>query len=360
MIGSDLRYAWRSLSHQKLGTGLVIGMLALGIGATVAVFSLINGLFLRPFPFPEPERLVYINEAAPKWNLEQTGVSYADFVIWHRDQQAFEAIALYDETAFNVATNDGADRMNGAAVTMDFLKVLGLQPVLGRSFTLEETQPNGPRVTMIGEALWRERFGGRHDVLGKELRLNSRIYTVVGVLPRAAEFPGGVRLWVPMQNNPTDRDGYSYDGLGRLKPGISVEQAGADLLRVQQAIFEAHDKERIVSPFTRDLRAQFTREFGTVASTLGAAVTLLLVVACANVAALMLARALARRREIGIRLAVGASRARLLRQLLAENILLSIAGGALGLAVGHWAIHLPPRYLIRRRPGRLSLSTHGW
>jgi predicted permease len=340
MLGSDLRYAWRALTHQKLGSSLVIGMLALGIGSTVAVFSLINGLFLRPFPFPEPERLVYINESAPKWNLEQTGVSYADFVIWHRDQQAFEAIALYDETAFNVATDDGADRMNGAAVTMDFLKVLGLQPVLGRSFTVDETKPNGPRVTMIGEAVWHERFGGRADVLGKELRLNSRVYTVVGVLPKAAEFPGGVRLWVPMQNNPTDRDGYSYDGLGRLKPGITVEQAGADLLRVQQQIFDQHDKERVVSPFTRDLRAQFTREFGTVASTLGAAVALLLVVACANVAALMLARALARRREIGIRLAVGASRMRLLRQLLVENILLSVAGGALGLLIGHWAIQV--------------------
>ena len=340
MIGSDLRYAWRSLTHQKLGTSLVIGMLALGIGSTVAVFSLINGLFLRPFPFPEPERLVYINQTAPKWNLEQTGVSFADFSVWHRDQQAFEAIALYDETAFNVATDEGADRMNGAGVTIDFLKVLGLQPLLGRSFTVEETQPNGPRVTMIGEALWHERFGGRADVLGKELRLNSRVYTVIGVLPKAAEFPGRVRLWVPMQENPTNRDGYSYDGLGRLKPGISVEQAGADLLRVQQLIFEQHDKERIVSPFTRDLRAQFTRDYDTVASTLGAAVALLLIVACANVAALMLARALARRREIGIRLAVGASRARLLRQLLVENILLSIAGGVAGLALGHWAIQL--------------------
>jgi putative ABC transport system permease protein len=351
MIGSDLRYAWRSLSHQKLATGLVVGMLALGIGATVAVFSLINGLFLRPFPFPEPERLVYINEAAPKWNLEQTGVSYADFTLWHRDQQAFEAIALYDETAFNVATDQGADRMNGASVTIDFLKVLGLQPLLGRSFTVEETKPNGPRVAMIGEALWHERFGGRADVLGKELRLNSRVYVVVGVLPKAAEFPGGVRLWVPMQNNPTDRDGYSYDGLGRLKPGITVEQAGADLLRVQQQIFEQHDKERVVSPFTRDLRAQFTREFGTVASTLGVAVALLLVVACANVAALMLARALARRREIGIRLAVGASRVRLLRQLLVENILLSVAGGALGLVVGHWAIQLLITSLPDQAPG---------
>jgi predicted permease len=340
MLGSDLRYAWRSLSHQKLGTGLVVGMLALGIGATVAVFSLINGLFLRPFPFPEPDRLVYINQTAPKWNLEQTGVSYADFVVWHRDQQAFEAIGLYDETAFNVAGEQGADRLNGAAVTMDFLKVLGLQPLLGRSFTVEETSPDGPRVAMIGEALWRERFGGRADVLGQQLRLNSRVYTVIGVLPRAAEFPGGVRLWVPMQNNPVARDGYSYEGLGRLRPGFTIEQAGTDLMRVQQQIFAEHDKERIVSPFTRSLREQFTRDYGTIASTLGAAVALLLAVACANVAALMLARALARRREIGIRLAVGASRARLVRQLLVENILLSIAGGMLGLVVGHWAIQL--------------------
>src|SRR5688500_13294987 len=192
--------------------------------------------------------------------------------------------------------------------------------MIGRSFTLEETQPDGPRVTMIGEALWRERFGGRADVLGQEIRLNSRVFTVVGVLPKAAEFPGGVRLWVPKQSNRTSRDGYSDDGLGRLKPGVSVAQAGADLLRVQEQIFEQHDKERIVSPFTRDLREQFTREFGTVASTLGAAVALLLIVACANVAALMLARALARRREIGIRLAVGASRARLLPRLLVEDI----------------------------------------
>jgi predicted permease len=271
--------------------------------------------------------------------------------VWHRDQQAFEAIALYDETAFNVATGEGTDRMNGAGVTIDFLKVLGLQPVLGRSFTIEETQPNGPRVTMIGEALWRERFGGRADVLGQQLRLNSRIYTVVGVLPKAAEFPGGVRLWVPMQDNPTNRQGYSYDGLGRLKPGITVEQAGADLLRAHQPIFDEHDKERVVSPFTRGLREQFTREFGTIASTLGAAVGLLLIVACANVAALMLARALARRREIGIRLAVGASRARLLRQLLVENVLLSIAGGALGLVVGHWAIRLLITSLPDQAPG---------
>ena len=339
MFGSDLRYAWRALTHQKLGSGLVVLMLALGIGSTVAVFSLVNGLFLRPFPFPDPERLVYVNETAPKWNLEMTGVNYHDYAQWRRDQKVFEAIALYNPSAFNLATDEGADRMNGAVVTMDFIKVLGLQPLLGRTFTQEEDSPKGPLVVLIGEAVWRERFGGRADVLGKELRINSRVRTVVGVLPKAAEFPGGVRLWVPMQGDPNaNEQNYSSEGLARLKPGVTLEQANADLVRTQQVIYDTRDKERVVTPFARDLRAQFTRDFGTVASTLGAAVTLLLIVACANVAALMLARALARRREIGIRLAVGASRARLLRQLLVENIILSIAGGAAGLAIGQWAI----------------------
>ena len=341
MFGSDIRYAWRSLNHQRFGSLLVIGMLALGIGSTVAVFSLVNGLFLRPFPFPEPERLVYINEAAPKWNLDQTGVNYHDYAQWRRDQKVFDAIALYDERAFNLATDAGSDRMQGAAVTMDFIKVLGLQPIIGRTFTQEEDAPKGPLVTLIGEAVWRERFGGRTDVLGKELKLNSRSYTIIGVLPKAAEFPGGVRLWVPMQGNSNaNESNYSFDGIARLKPGVTVEQANADLVRTQQVIFDTRDKEKVVTPFARDLRAQFTRDFGTVASTLGAAVALLLIVACANVAALMLARALARRREIGIRLAVGASRGRLLRQLLVENIILSIAGGAAGLAIGQWAISL--------------------
>lgn len=360
MIGSDIRYAWRSLNHQRLGSVLVIGMLALGIGSTVAVFSLVNGLFLRPFPFPEPERLVYINETAPKWNLDMTGVNYHDYAQWRRDQNVFDAIALYDERAFNLATDGGADRMQGAAVTMDFVKVLGLQPVIGRLFTQEEDTPNGPLVTLIGEAVWHERFGGRADVLGKELKLNSRTFTIIGVLPKAAEFPGGVRLWVPMQGDPNvNAQSYSFDGLARLKPGVTIEQANADLMRTQQVIFDTRDKERVVTPFARDLREQFTRDFGTVASTLGAAVSLLLVVACANVAALMLARALARRREIGIRLAVGASRARLLRQLLVENIMLSIAGGAAGLAIGQWAISLLVTSLPDQAPTWTTFTLDG-
>jgi putative ABC transport system permease protein len=340
MIGSDLRYAWRALAHQKLGSGLVIAMLALGIAANVAVFALINGLFLRPLPFPDADRLVYLNETAPRWNLETTGITYADFAQWQQAQQAFEGMATFSPRAFNVATEEGADRMDGLSVSADFARVLGIEPVIGRMFTAEEDRPDGPLVALISEAVWSERYGRRADVLGQTIRLNSRQYTIIGVLPPAADFPGGVRLWTPMQGDPSSVSNYSYEGVGRLKPGFTVEQGAADLLRAHLPIYETRDKEKDVSPLVRPLRAQLTGQFQTIVSTLGAAVTLLLIVACANVAAMMLARALARRREMGIRLAVGASRARLLRQLLVENLILALIGGAAGLLLGQWAIQL--------------------
>jgi predicted permease len=353
MGGSDIRYAWRSLRRQKLGSALVVGMLALGIGANVAVFVLINGLFLRPFPFPDAERLVYINEAAPRWNLDMTGVNYPDFARWHKDQQAFEALALYDTLTLNVASEGGADRIDGARVTTDFAKVIGVNPVLGRLFTTEEDRPKGPDVVVIGYTLWQERFGGRSDVLDQTLRLNSRPFAVIGVLPREAEFPGGVRFWIPMRGDPdSPNQNYGSNGIGRMKAGVTAAQATQDLIRAHQPIFDARDKEKVVTPFARDLRQQFASEYRTIASTLSAAVSLLLLVACANVASVMLARALMRRREVGIRLAVGASRARLVRQLFAENIILSVLGGALGLVVGHWAI----RFLVSAIPDEVP----GW
>ena len=340
MTGTDIRYAWRALAHQKFGSALVVLMLALGIGANVAVFSLVNGLFLKPLPFPNPDALVYLNETAPRWNLETTGITYADFAQWLKDQQAFEAIATFTRRSFNVATGEGADRMDGLSVSADFAKVIGIEPVLGRMFTADEDKPSGPSVALIGTALWHERYGGRPDVLGQTIRLNSRQYTIVGVLPPSAEFPGGMRLWTPMQGDPASANNYSYEGIGRLKPGITIEQARADLMRAHQPIFDTRDKEKVVSPLVLGLRERLTGDFEAIVSTLGAAVSLLLVVACANVAAVMLARALARRKEMGIRLAVGASRTRLLRQLLVENLMLSAIGGVVGLLIGSWAIQL--------------------
>ena len=352
MIGSDVRYALRSLGRQRGATALVVFMLALGIAANVAVFSLINGLFLRPFPFSHPERLVYINETAPHWNLDIVGINYADFHRWRNDMKLFEAIALYETDSVNVSDSSGAERVRGAQVTWDFPRVLGVEPVLGRFFTAEEDAPRkGPfRVVVIGEALWKERFGRDPNVIGRSLRLDGAAATIVGVMPVEAGFPDGVRLWVPMGGDPSPKSqSYSAEGIGRLKPGVTAADADKDLKRAHQPIWDASDKDHIVSPFVRPLRDQFVRDYRTAASTVTAAVGVLLLIACANVAAVMLARALARRREMGIRLALGSSRARLLRQLLVENLILAAAGGVIGLVAGQWAMGA----LVRMIPDEL-------
>jgi predicted permease len=177
-------------------------------------------------------------------------------------------------------------------------------------------------------------------VLGHTIRLNSRQFTIIGVLPPSADFPGGVRLWIPQQGDPNSVSNYSLEGAGRLRPGVTAAQGAADLLRAHQPIYDTRDQEKVVSPLVRGLRQHLIGDYDTIVSTLGAAVSVLLIVACANVAAMMLARALRRRREMGIRLAIGASRSRLLRQLFVENLILSAVGGVLGLVIGNWAIQL--------------------
>jgi putative ABC transport system permease protein len=341
MLGTDIRHALRVFRRQRLATALAVLMLSLGIGATVIVFSLMNALYLRPFPFPEPDRLVYINERAPRWDLESTGINFPDFHQWRSDVRLFEGLALYSGASFNLADEQGAERVAGAAVTHDFTAVLGVSLLLGRMFSAEEDLPSGPSVVVISEATWRERFGGSPEVLGKVLRLNNQSHEIIGVLPRHAEFPQPAALWVPLAGDPNQEGlSYSYDGIGRLKPGVSVEDAEADLLRAHAPIWEQRDEERIVSPFVQPLREAFVRDYRAVTSALFAAVAMLLAVACANVAAVMLARAISRRREMGIRLAMGANGFRLLRQLLVENALLAACGGIAGLALGRWALQL--------------------
>jgi predicted permease len=342
MLGTDLKYASRWLLRQKYSTSLVIAMLALGIAANVVVFSLVNGLFLRPFPFAESDRLVYINETAPKWNLDVVGINYPDFHHWRQNVKLLEGLAIWDSVSLNLSDGATAERIDGAAVTYDFPAVLRVQPILGRMFTADEDKRGAQPVVVIGEGLWRERFNGAADVLGRTLKLNGVAHSIVGVMPAVAAFPEDYRFWVPLAGDPAQTwQSYGYNGaIGRLKPGVSVDDAEKDLLRAHQAIWDARDQRHTVSPYARSLRETFVRDFRTQAGTLLASVAILLIVACANVASVMLARALVRRREMGIRLAVGASRIHLTRQLFVENLLLSVLGGALGLVLGRWALRL--------------------
>ena len=350
---SDLRFAFRSFARQKGATVLVLLTLTLAVAATTAVFALLNALFFRSFPMPHAERLVYINERAPKWNLEFTGIDVKDFAIWQRNANVFESMALYDQTSVNLAEGDRTDRVDGMFVTYEFPNVTGFKPILGRSFTAQEDVPKGPRVVMIGNALWQSRFGGARDVIGKTLRINSRPYTIVGVLPKAAEWPSAVQFWLPMQEDPNhEGNSYSYDGIGRLKPSVSIEQARADLDRTHAPIWRERDSVHVVSPRLDGLRERFVADFTVMGKALGASVALVLLIACANVAGAMLARAIFRQREIGIRMALGASVRRVGRQMLTESLLLASIAGVVGTLLGWWGLTL----LVASAPGQLP----GW
>jgi putative ABC transport system permease protein len=338
---ADLRFATRSFARQPGPTALILLTLTLGIAANTAVFAIVDGLFLRPFPFPEPGRLVYLNERAPTWNLDLTGINYRDFHTWRERATAFASMSLWGESSVNLADASGAERADGLAVTYDFAKTLGIEPVLGRTFTREEDGPTPARVVLIGYGLWQTRFAGSRDVVGQPLRINSRPYTIIGVLPREANFPGNTQFWIPLNGDPNERsESYAYEGIARLKPGVTIEQARTDLMRAHAPIWTARDSARVVSPRLDGLREQFTSNFRAMGKALGAGALLVLLIACANVAGAMLARSIFRRREIAIRLALGASAKRVGRQLITESLALALVAGVVGTALGRWLVHL--------------------
>jgi putative ABC transport system permease protein len=332
---SDLRLAVRSLFRQSALSGMIIGMLALGIAGTTAIFSIFNGLFLRPLPVEEPERLVDIDEEAPKWNLEYVSVAAPDYYAWRADNKTFDSMAAYDELSVNMTGEGQVERIDGVLVTHDMLKVLRLKPVLGRGFLAEEDKPGGPKVVMLTHGLWQRMFGGRRDVLGKVLRFNGESYSVIGVLPPEAVIPGRAQIWGLLQVDAQNNNGWWLNAIGRLKPGATVQQARADLLRVHKARIDTRKVNEITSPKMQPLRERvFGNNVRTAVLVVLGSVGVVLLIACVNIAGLMLARGTARGREMGIRAALGASRLRIVRQLLAESLALAVVGGVLGVVLG--------------------------
>ena len=333
----DLKIAMRDVRTKPGFSLMVIGMLALGIAGNAAIFSIFNGLFLRPLPFRESERLIDLDETAPQWNLLYVGVSNPDFYEWRKNNYTFDGMAFFDTSSFNLVDRGNAQRVLGAEVTYDLLDVLGLRPALGRNFLPEEDRPKGPRVVLLGYDLWRRLFQGDRNVLGRVLQLDKQPYTVVGVLPRDAVLPDRAELWTPLQADPDPKNatGWYLNGVGRLKHGVSVEQASADLLRVHKAMIKpGQEINKITSPVLTQLRDRYLGDFRVASRILLGGVGVVLLIACVNIAALMLVRGSARAREIVIRTALGASRSRIVRQLLTENLLLAAVGGILGVLLG--------------------------
>lgn len=357
-VEQDFRYALRMVARTPGFSATVVLVLALGIGGGTAVFSLINALLLNPFPYPQRERLVAIRVHRKGGGLS-TSLPIRDFFNWQGHSTMLDGIAAYGWNRANVTGLGEPERMIGGLATSGFLRVLGVQPALGRYFTQEEDLPGGPPVVVLSHATWLRRFSGRPDILGRSLALGGVPHTIVGVMPARFALPGmfTCEFWRPARHKPTIARGTWNTGdhlIARLKPGASLAASQAELAVIAGRLDAAYpevrrDWEPAVVPIGQEL-AEDTSSFLKAPTV---AVGLVLLLACANLAGLMLARSSSRLKEMAVRASLGASRGRLVRQTLTEAVLLSLAGGGLGLLVAHWGIQA----LIAAAPPNAGLGS---
>ncbi len=357
---SDVRYAVRNLLRRPGFTIIAVITLALGIGANTAIFSAVNALLLKPLPFPELDRLVAVWDKLPSRGVERNEVTVANYLDWQSQTQSFEKLALYRWWSANLTGIDPPERIQGFLVTANFLDTTGMKPILGRNFLPEENQPGKDAVAVITHSLWQRRFGGDPNILNKTIIINSITRTVVGVMPERFNFPKGAEVYAPLPMTPElmkSRGNHSYYVLGRLKPGASIPGAQAELdnitARLEQQFPETNKGwGAAVFPLVADT----VRTYDTALWIMMGAVGFVLLIACANVANLMLARASGRQKEIALRTALGASRWRIVRQLLTESLIVALVGGALGVLMGFWGIDA----LRAANPGEASRFAPGW
>jgi putative ABC transport system permease protein len=358
-IIKDTRYALRQLFTHRAFALIAILALALGIGANTAIFSVVNAVLLRPLPYPAPEQLVWIWGTNPLNDIPKENASYPDYADWRAQSQSFQFMGGFAQTS-PILTDSGGEpeRLPGGYVMGDFFNVLGIEPILGRKFVAEENETGKNRVVILSHALWQRRFGGDPKIIGQQISISGNPHTVVGILPANFQDPipeatKTMQLWLPLAVSDSMRQSRRGDFLNvvaRLKPGVKLETARAEMTGIASRLEKQYpDTNTQWGVIVQPLHETLTGNVRPALLVLLTAVAFLLLIACANVANLLLARASSRQREIAIRAALGASRARVVRQLLTENIVLSLCGGGVGLLFAWWGIQA----LLALSPGNI-------
>jgi putative ABC transport system permease protein len=363
----DVRYGLRVLRKSPGFAAVAIIVLALGIGANTAIFSVVNAVLLRPLPYREPSRLMQVWHVPPPKSfpgMSIFAVSPANYLDWVRQNHVFQSMAIYGFRSFNITGSDQPQALQASAVSQDFYSTLGVSPVLGRTFTSDEEQPGHNQVVILGYALWKSSFGGNPKVVGSTIKLDDQPYTVVGVMASKFKFPDWAQLWTPLgwtDQERAVRGNHNYMVIGRLKSGSSMQQAQAEMSTISARLQQQYPADdagwgAVIVP----LHEQLVGDVRPALLVLLGAVAFVLLIACANVANLVLAKTVSRRKELAIRAALGASRARLLSQVLAETVLLALVGGVLGLLLAHFGVQLIVDFLSAQLPRAAEIALDGW
>ena len=348
MLLQDLKYAARTLLRTPAFTLIAISCLALGIGVNAAIFSVVDGVMLQPYPYPDAERIIVLNTTNPPARINRALVSYLDFRDWRDENTTLATMAALQRRSFAVA--DGrtdAERFAGAAVTWTLFGLLGTPPAIGRDFGPEDDRPGAEPVVLISDDLWRNRYNGDSSIVGRAIQVNGRPHTVIGVMPPKFLFPEMQRLWVPISGYIPEwtRSARALEVFARLKPGVGIEQASTDLRAISTRLAASYPKENEGwAALVRPLRSwMLPTQVEIMILAMMGAVTLVLMIACANVANLLLARAATRHREITIRSALGAGKWRIIRQLLTEAMLIGVLSAPLGIGIAWVGLRLIDR-----------------